>query len=94
MNIEEQISSYLADNKLRKAHKKILVARYLKNQSQEVTAETIWMQIKEKRLNISIASVYNSLNWLVELGFAKRAVQGRKFLYQIRETSAACLVTN
>ena len=86
MNIEDQITHYFTDNNLRTAHKKLLVAKYLKTHKNEVTAETLWIQIKEKRLNISIASVYNSLNWLVELGFAEKIAQGRKYLYQIRET--------
>ena len=88
MNIEDQLDLYFTKNNLRRASKKLLVARYLKAYDKEVAAETIWIQIKEKRLNISIASVYNSLNWLVELGFAKKIVLGRKSFYQIRETSA------
>ena len=87
MSIEDQLNLYFTNNNLRKASKILLVAKYLKAHKKEVAAETIWIQIKEKRLNISIASVYNSLNWLVELGFAKKIAQGRKHLYKMRETA-------
>lgn len=88
MSIEDQINLYFRVNKLRKAHKKLLVARYLTAYEEVVTAETLWIGIKEKQRDISIASVYNSLNWVVELGFAQRILQGRKYLYQVRRNPA------
>lgn len=87
MSIEEQITLYFSQNKLRTSRKKILVASYLKNYKKEVPAETVWMNIKEKQLDISIASVYQALNWLVELGFATRILKGRKSLYQIKKNA-------
>lgn len=87
MSIEDQINLYFRAHKLRKAHKKLLVARYLTTYQDVVAAETLWIRIKEKRLDISIASVYNALNWLVDLGFARKILQGRKYLYQIQDTA-------
>lgn len=85
MNIEDKILLYFDQNKLRKSRKKILVAKYLTTFQTEVAAETVWIVIREKRLNISIASVYQALNWLVDLGYATKILKGRKTLYQIKE---------
>lgn len=87
MSIEEEIILYFNQNNLRRSSKKILVAKYLTTFKTEVAAETLWIKIREKRLNISIASVYQALNWLVDLGYATRILKGRKSLYQIKETA-------
>lgn len=87
MSIEEEITLYFNQNNLRRSSKKILVAKYLTTFKTEVAAETLWIKIREKRLNISIASVYQALNWLVDLGYATKILKGRKSLYQIKETT-------
>ncbi|MBE9463326.1 transcriptional repressor [Dyadobacter subterraneus] len=86
MSIEEKILLYFDQNNLRRSNKKILVAKYLTTYQTEVAAETLWIMIREKRLNISIASVYQALNWMVDLGYATKILKGRKSLYQIKET--------
>ena len=85
MSIEEEITLYFNKNKLRKSSKKILVAKYLTTFQTEVAAETLWIMIREKRMDISIASVYQALNWLVDLGYATKILKGRKSLYQIKQ---------
>lgn len=87
MSIEDEITLYFNQNNLRRSSKKILVAKYLTTFKSEVAAETLWIMIREKRMNISIASVYQALNWLVDLGYATKILKGRKSLYQIKETT-------
>ncbi|GLU57145.1 transcriptional repressor [Dyadobacter frigoris] len=87
MSIEEQILLYFDENNLRRSSKKILVAKYLTAYQTEVAAETLWIMIRQKRMNISIASVYQALKWLVDLGYATKILKGRKTLYQIKETT-------
>lgn len=87
MSIEDEIILYFSQNNLRRSSKKILVAKHLTAFQTEVAAETLWILIREKRMDISIASVYQALNWLVDLGYATRILKGRKSLYQIKETT-------
>lgn len=88
MSIEEEIILYFSQNNLRRSNKKILVAKYLAAYHTEVAAETLWIVIREKQINISIASVYQALNWLVDLGYATKILKGRKSIYQIKEISS------
>jgi Fe2+ or Zn2+ uptake regulation protein len=87
MRIEDELKLHFFKNKLRVSSKKILVAKQLTVYKNEVAAETLWIEMRERRFNISLASVYQALNWMVELGFASRTIKGRKSLYQIKEAS-------
>ena len=88
MSIEDELKLHFNKNKLRVSAKKILVANHLTAYKKEVAAEMLWIEMREQRFNISIASVYQALNWMVEFGFASRTIKGRKSLYQIKKASA------
>jgi Fe2+ or Zn2+ uptake regulation protein len=87
MSIEDELKLHFKKNKLRVSSKKILVAKQLTAYKNEVAAETLWIEMRERRFNISLSSVYQALNWMVELGFASRTIKGRKSLYEIKEAS-------
>ncbi len=56
--------------KVTKQRKKMLELLF-KNGDAHVTAEQIYNQVNKNRLNISLATVYNSLNQFTEIGLLK-----------------------
>lgn len=58
---------------------------------QPLDAETFWLQLKEKGMEVSRAQVYNTLKLLVNHGFAKKLKEddSRQHVYQPQPTRAS-----
>lgn len=87
MSLEKEITLYFQSNNQRIAAKKVLVAKFLEGYRKKISAETLWIDIRKEQIDISIASVYQALNWMVDLGFAQKIIVGRKSLYRATKFS-------
>jgi len=87
MSLSEQINSYCINNKIRLAEKRIIVADQLLVSDEFTDGDTLWREMRSRGIQISPATVYESLNWLVNAGFAERrfANDSRKKLFGIPE---------
>lgn len=85
MSLYEQINAYCIDHKIRMAEKRVAVADHLLVSDEFMDGDTLWRDMRSRGIKISPATVYESLNWLVNAGFAERRFSNssRKNLFGI-----------
>lgn len=86
MLISERIKAQSESKQLRVTTHRVFVANMLQQLNCYSTAEDIWLKLRAMKYSVSLATVYLSLNWLVEKGFVeKQAGPGREMVYTICE---------
>lgn len=85
MSLYEQINAYCINHKIRMAEKRVIVADQLLVSDEFTDGDTLWRDMRSRGIKISPATVYESLNWLVNAGFAERRFSStsRKNLFGI-----------
>jgi Fe2+ or Zn2+ uptake regulation protein len=78
MSLSEEIESYCIGHKIRPTEKRVVVADELLVSATYVDGDTLWRSLRSKGIKISPATVYDSLNWLVNAGFAERKNDGNR----------------
>lgn len=85
-SLTKDIIAYCQSNGIRSGTKRVLVAQYLIELRQEADGDFVWRSLKQKKIKISVATVYNALNWLHEAGFVeKKAIKDKRFKYSLKK---------
>lgn len=72
----ERTLAYLKSNKFRITSQRVAILEYLINTVTHPTAEEIYQELKGDHSGMSVATIYNTLNLLMEYGFVKEIRQG------------------
>ncbi|GAB3803129.1 hypothetical protein GCM10028819_32540 [Spirosoma humi] len=85
---KERLTSYCQDTGYWPSSQRTAVAMALSDQAGYTDADTLWLSMREQRIQVSRATVYKALIWLVEAGFVYKKmdkVDGHQTaLYAIR----------
>ena len=80
-----KLDTYCKNNGLRSTPQRHWVLIALKNKMYPVDATLLWIHLKSNDYNISLSSVYSSLQVLVEAGLVIRTMSSsKKYVYQIK----------
>ncbi|GAB4012612.1 hypothetical protein GCM10028808_29230 [Spirosoma migulaei] len=80
----ERLTSYYRETGTRSSAKQISVAMALGEQMAYTDADTLWLFMRRQKIQISRATVYKTLTWLVGAGFVHKKGNGhRTALYLI-----------
>ncbi|WP_225865700.1 transcriptional repressor [Dyadobacter aurulentus] len=73
-------------HKLRSGGKRMIVADQLLQSDGYIDGDALWRSLRSNGIRISPATVYDSLNWLVNAGFAERILsESKKNLFGIKD---------
>ena len=64
----EELSNELKKNKIRLTHQRLKVLEYLTNTSNHPSVEEIYRDLKQEVPSLSKTTIYNTLNYLTDLG--------------------------
>lgn len=85
MSLSDLILHYCGQNNIRYAGKRIVVAQHLSQRNEYTDGDTLWRSLRMNGVKISLATVYETLNWLETAGFAERKlVSSRKNMFRVR----------
>ena len=69
--ISSEIVIFCTTHGIRRPGKKLLVADYLQKLNDYTCVSNVYVALRNNGVKISPATVYQSLNWLIEHGFAE-----------------------
>lgn len=82
---QERLTSYFHDTGYCPSSKRRAVAMALGEQTTYTDADTLWLSMRGQKIQVSRATVYKALIWLVDAGFVHKKDDGhRTYLYSIQ----------
>lgn len=81
--ITTRVRAYCERHGLRCPAKKLIVAEYLQKEANFVDAGTLYLGLRNNLIQISPATVYQSLSWLINAGFVETQLHESKHLYRL-----------
>jgi len=87
MSMLSDIDAYCKKNNVRYFGKRIIVISHLLSLDGDIDGDILWRSLKKNNINISVATVYNTLNWLTQSGFIeKKSLSSRKNVFSLKLT--------
>ncbi|MBO9640122.1 Fur family transcriptional regulator [Siphonobacter aquaeclarae] len=71
-SLADKIADYCQEKGLRNSFRRVQVAGLLERATEPVSAEELWILLRQEEFQMSIGAVYVALAWLVEAGFARK----------------------
>ncbi len=85
MSLTNEISSYCRNRKIRQVNNRSIVADHLITLGKDVDGDQLWRSLRKSDIKISLATVYHTLNWLVEAGFIeKKFTKERRSVFAVK----------